>query len=59
MSQYLMMVKSLTLWQGAAIAFVALALALFLIQRGVVNTILWLIGIGALGIAVVNKASYG
>ena len=59
MTQYFTMIKTLTLMHAIIIAVVAIVLALFVIQQGIVNTFLWMIGLGALAIGAINKASYG
>ena len=58
MNAYWGMLKSLSLVHAAIIAVITIGLALFFVQRGLINTILWVVGLAALAVGVVNKASY-
>lgn len=59
MTKYWNLIKGLTITQAALVAGVALVLALFVIRGGLVNSFLWLVGLAALAIGAINKASYG
>ena len=52
-------IRSITLWHGIIAAVIAIALAMFVIRGGILNSILWLVGIAAVVIGVINQISYG
>lgn len=56
--QALALVKSLSLVQAVIVAAVAIALGMFIFRTGILNTVSWLVAIGAVAIGAVNKISY-
>lgn len=52
-------IQSIGLWLGVAIAAVLIGLAVFVFRRGLLNTVLWLVGLAAAAIGVINRISYG
>ena len=52
-------IKGLTLIHALVIAVVAFVVAQLFVRTGILNTILWIVAVGALIVGVVNTLSYG
>lgn len=52
-------VKSLTLIHAIIAAVVAALLASLVVKGGILNTILWIVAVGALAVGAINYLSYG
>lgn len=52
-------VKQITLWTGVGIGAVLIVLATFVFRSGLLNTLLWIVGLAAAAVGVVNYLSYG
>ena len=52
-------IKSITLLHGVIAAVVAIVLAMVVFRGGLLNLLLWIVGLGALVVGVINQISYG